>query len=68
MRDPNNKNSHSVMSYALGKCPFYDNLLQVITNFSKLKGTIDLISFMDGFFLFKFNCVEDLEIIIANGP
>ncbi|KAL0912348.1 hypothetical protein M5K25_018315 [Dendrobium thyrsiflorum] len=57
----------ALVGYSLGKRPFYEALLSTVTNLWKLKGTLKLISLSKGFFLFKFSCSEDFEMVWSKG-
>ncbi|KAL0915557.1 hypothetical protein M5K25_015983 [Dendrobium thyrsiflorum] len=57
----------ALVGYSLGKRPFYEALLSAVNNLWKLKGTLKLISLSEGFFLFKFSCSEDFEMVWSKG-
>ncbi|KAL0924531.1 hypothetical protein M5K25_005368 [Dendrobium thyrsiflorum] len=57
----------ALVGYSLGKRPFYEALLSAVHNLWKLKGTLKLISLSEGFFLFKFSCSEDFEMVWSKG-
>ncbi|KAI0494690.1 hypothetical protein KFK09_024833 [Dendrobium nobile] len=57
----------SLVGYSLGKRPFYESLLNAAKKLWALKGNIKLISLSDGFFLFKFSCREDFEMVWNKG-
>lgn len=56
-----------LVGYSLGKRPYYESLLSVEKWVWKLKGTFQLISLSDGFFLFKFSIAEDLDMVWSKG-
>ncbi|KAL0907971.1 hypothetical protein M5K25_005493 [Dendrobium thyrsiflorum] len=57
----------ALVGYSLGKRPFYEALLTAVHKLWKLKGNLKLISLSEGFFLFKFSCPEDLEMVWTKG-
>ncbi|XP_028553747.1 mucin-5AC-like [Dendrobium catenatum] len=57
----------ALVGYSLGKRPFYESLLNAVKKLWDLKGNIKLISLSDGFFLFKFSCREDFEMVWNKG-
>ncbi|XP_020672131.1 uncharacterized protein LOC110092094 [Dendrobium catenatum] len=50
---------------ALG--PFYEALLGAIKKTWSLSGSVQLLSLNDGFFLFRFSCREDFDIVWSRG-
>ncbi|KAL0917870.1 hypothetical protein M5K25_012971 [Dendrobium thyrsiflorum] len=57
----------ALVGYSLGKRPFYEALRSAVLKLWNLKGNIKLISVSDGFFLFKFSCSEDYDMVWSRG-
>ncbi|KAL0915110.1 hypothetical protein M5K25_015509 [Dendrobium thyrsiflorum] len=57
----------ALVGYSLGKRPFYEALLSAVQKLWSLKGNLKLISLSEGFFLFKFSCSEDFEMVWSKG-
>ncbi|PKU84257.1 RNA exonuclease 1 [Dendrobium catenatum] len=57
----------SLVGYSVGKRPYYEALLSTAKRIWKLKGTFQLITLSDGFFLFKFSNAEDYEMVWSKG-
>ncbi|XP_020683371.1 uncharacterized protein LOC110100275 [Dendrobium catenatum] len=57
----------ALVGYSFGKIPYYEALLSAVKKLWKLKGNIQLISLSEGFFLFKFSCVEDYDMVWTKG-
>ncbi|KAI0507741.1 hypothetical protein KFK09_013869 [Dendrobium nobile] len=57
----------ALVGYSLGNRPYYGALLNAVKRLWELKGNIKLISFSDGFFLFKFSCREDFDMVWNKG-
>ncbi|KAL0928336.1 hypothetical protein M5K25_000211 [Dendrobium thyrsiflorum] len=59
--------SHCLVGYSIGRRPFYEALLGAIKKSWKLKGSLQMLSLSDGFFLFKFACSEDMDLVWSRG-
>ncbi|KAL0919520.1 hypothetical protein M5K25_011618 [Dendrobium thyrsiflorum] len=56
-----------LVGYSVGRRPFYEALLAAVKKTWPLKGSIQLLSLSDGFFLFRFSCDEDYEMVWSRG-
>ncbi|KAL0912717.1 hypothetical protein M5K25_018709 [Dendrobium thyrsiflorum] len=56
-----------LVGYSVGKRPFYEALLAAVKKAWQLKGSLQLLSLSDGFFLFRFSCAEDFEAVWSRG-
>ncbi|XP_028553650.1 uncharacterized protein LOC110096650 [Dendrobium catenatum] len=56
-----------LVGYSIGRRPFYEALLGAINKTWNLKGSLQLLSLSDGFFLFRFSCVEDYDMAWSKG-
>ncbi|KAL0924089.1 hypothetical protein M5K25_004894 [Dendrobium thyrsiflorum] len=56
-----------LVGYSVGKRPFYEALLAAVKKTWDLKGSLQLLSLSDGFFLFRFSCAEDFDMIWSRG-
>ncbi|KAL0916672.1 hypothetical protein M5K25_014201 [Dendrobium thyrsiflorum] len=56
-----------LVGYSIGRRPFYKALLGAIQKTWTLKGSFQLLSLSEGFFLLHFSCVEDLEMAWSRG-
>ncbi|XP_020672720.2 uncharacterized protein LOC110092491 [Dendrobium catenatum] len=57
----------SLVGYSIGRRPFYEALLGFMKKTWALKGSLQLLSLSDGFFLLCFTCFEDYDKIWAKG-
>ncbi|KAI0527705.1 hypothetical protein KFK09_003310 [Dendrobium nobile] len=57
-----------LVSYSIGQRPYYKRLLASMNKLWKLKGSLSLISLYEGFFLLKFNNLEDYNMVWSGGP
>ncbi|KAL0920091.1 hypothetical protein M5K25_009199 [Dendrobium thyrsiflorum] len=56
-----------LVGYSVGRRPFYEALLAAVKKTWHLKGSLQLLSLSDGFFLFKFSCAEDFKTVWSRG-
>ncbi|XP_020687148.1 uncharacterized protein LOC110102962 [Dendrobium catenatum] len=56
-----------LVGYSIGRRPFYEALLGAIKKTWSLKGSVQLLSLSDGFFLLRFSCSEDYEMVWSRG-
>ncbi|KAL0910776.1 hypothetical protein M5K25_018861 [Dendrobium thyrsiflorum] len=56
-----------LVGYSVGRRPFYEALQEAIKKTWTIRGSVQILSLSDGFFLFKFSCVEDYESIWSRG-
>ncbi|KAL0911502.1 hypothetical protein M5K25_019650 [Dendrobium thyrsiflorum] len=56
-----------LVGYSVGRRPFYEALLKAIRNTWKLKGSFQLLSLSDGFFLLRFTSMEDYDMAWSKG-
>lgn len=56
-----------LVGYSIGRRPFYEALLGAINKTWSLKGSVKLLSLSDGFFLFRFTCQEDFDLVWSRG-
>ncbi|PKU62139.1 RNA exonuclease 1 [Dendrobium catenatum] len=56
-----------LVGYSIGRRPYYEALLGAIKKTWSLKGSVQLLSLNDGFFLFKFSCNDDYEMVWTRG-
>lgn len=59
---------NTIVGYVVGKCPFYHSLYAFARRSWSLKGTLDVFSRENGFFLFKFGLEEDARKVLDGGP
>ncbi|KAI0492474.1 hypothetical protein KFK09_026747 [Dendrobium nobile] len=59
--------SHYLVGYSIGRRPYYEALLGAIKKTWNLKGSPQMLSLSDGFFLFRFACSEDLNMVWSKG-
>ncbi|KAI0519488.1 hypothetical protein KFK09_006936 [Dendrobium nobile] len=57
-----------LIGYSIGRRPFYEALLGAINKTWSLKGSLQLLSLSDGFFLLRFSCVEDFDMAWSKVP
>ncbi|XP_028553644.1 uncharacterized protein LOC110106669 [Dendrobium catenatum] len=58
----------TLVGYSIGQRPYYERLLASMKKLWKLKGSMSLISLAEGFFLLKFNNLDDYNMIWSGGP
>ncbi|KAL0913715.1 hypothetical protein M5K25_017196 [Dendrobium thyrsiflorum] len=58
----------SLVGYSVGPRPTYLSLQNAIKKVWSIKGSVELLSLNDGFFLFKFTSPEDFEVAWSGGP
>ncbi|KAI0524922.1 hypothetical protein KFK09_004312 [Dendrobium nobile] len=58
----------SLVGYSIGPRPTYLSLLNAVKRAWNPKGSVELLSLNDGFFLFKFSAPEDYQTAWAGGP
>ncbi|XP_020679054.1 uncharacterized protein LOC110097149 [Dendrobium catenatum] len=56
-----------MVGYSIGRRPYYEALLSAVKKTWSLKGEVQLLSLNDGFFLFRFSCVDDFESVWSRG-
>ncbi|XP_028554509.1 uncharacterized protein LOC114580608 [Dendrobium catenatum] len=56
-----------VVGYSIGRRPYYEALLSAVKKTWNLKGSVQLLSLNDGFFLFRFSCAEDFNMVWSRG-
>ncbi|KAL0926599.1 hypothetical protein M5K25_002838 [Dendrobium thyrsiflorum] len=56
-----------LVGYSVGKRPFYEALHAAVRKSWSLKGSFELHSLNDGFFLFRFSCSEDFDTVWTRG-
>ncbi|XP_020697335.2 uncharacterized protein LOC110110279 [Dendrobium catenatum] len=56
-----------LVSYSIERRPYYEALLGAIKRTWSLKGSVQLLSLNDGFFLLRFSCVEDFDMVWSRG-
>ncbi|XP_020675198.1 uncharacterized protein LOC110094329 [Dendrobium catenatum] len=56
-----------LLGYSIGRRPYYEALLGAINKTWSLKGSLKLLSLNDGFFLLKFTCQEDFDMVWSRG-
>ncbi|PKU77052.1 hypothetical protein MA16_Dca001658 [Dendrobium catenatum] len=56
-----------LIGYSIGRRPFYEALLGAIKKTWSLKGSLQLLSLNEGFFLLRFSCQEDLDMAWSHG-
>ncbi|KAL0917549.1 hypothetical protein M5K25_012616 [Dendrobium thyrsiflorum] len=56
-----------LVGYSVGRRPFYEALLKAIRNTWTLKGSFQLLSLSEGFFLLRFTSMEDYEMAWSKG-
>ncbi|PKU74870.1 RNA exonuclease 1 [Dendrobium catenatum] len=56
-----------LVGYSIGRRPFYEALLGAINKTWTLKGSLQLLSLSDGFFLLRFSCEEDYDMAWSKG-
>ncbi|KAI0511835.1 hypothetical protein KFK09_012467 [Dendrobium nobile] len=56
-----------LVGYSVGRRPFYEALSGAIKKTWNLSGSVQLLSLNDGFFLFRFSCREDFDLIWSRG-
>ncbi|KAL0921281.1 hypothetical protein M5K25_008339, partial [Dendrobium thyrsiflorum] len=56
-----------LVGYSVGRRPYYEALHAAAKKSWPLKGSFQLISLSDGFFLFRFSCAEDFDTIWSRG-
>ncbi|KAI0488382.1 hypothetical protein KFK09_028212 [Dendrobium nobile] len=56
-----------LVGYSIGRRPFYEAFLGAINKTWALKGSVQLLSLSDGFFLFRFSCTEDFDMVWSKG-
>ncbi|XP_020674470.1 uncharacterized protein LOC110093811 [Dendrobium catenatum] len=59
--------SRCLVGYSIGRRPYYEALLGAIKKTWKLKGSLEMFSLSDGFFLFRFSCSEDFDTVWTKG-
>ncbi|KAI0510938.1 hypothetical protein KFK09_011549 [Dendrobium nobile] len=59
--------SHCLVRYSIGHRPYYEALLGAIKKTWNLKGSLQMLSLSDDFFLFHFACSEDLDMVWSKG-
>ena len=52
----------------LGARPVLDSLRMMVKRKWALRGEVDIAALQNGFFLFNFNCKEDLSFVLCGGP
>lgn len=57
----------SLIGHAISKRPFYEFLLVAIRKCWTFKGSLDLLTIESDFFLFKFTCKEDFDLVWNSG-
>ncbi|KAI0510655.1 hypothetical protein KFK09_011263 [Dendrobium nobile] len=57
-----------LVGYSIGPRPTYLSLLNVVKRAWNPKGSVDLLSLNDGFFLFKFSTPDDYQVAWTGGP
>ncbi|KAI0516631.1 hypothetical protein KFK09_009308 [Dendrobium nobile] len=60
--------SLSLVGYSIGPRPTYLSLMNALKKAWDLKGSMDMLSLNDGFFLFKFSSPEDYNSAWTGGP
>ncbi|KAI0523298.1 hypothetical protein KFK09_005693 [Dendrobium nobile] len=56
-----------LVGYSIGRRPFYEALSGAIKKTWTLIGSVQLLSLNDGFFLFRFSCREDYDLVWSRG-
>ncbi|PKU69397.1 uncharacterized protein LOC110112516 [Dendrobium catenatum] len=56
-----------LVGYSIGRRPFYEALQGAIKKTWSLKGSVQLLSLNDGFFLISFSCTEDYDMVWSWG-
>ncbi|KAI0524143.1 hypothetical protein KFK09_003507 [Dendrobium nobile] len=56
-----------LVGYSIGRRPYYEALLGAIRKTWTLKGSMQLLSLSDGFFLLRFTTMEDFEMAWSKG-
>ncbi|KAL0906374.1 hypothetical protein M5K25_024864 [Dendrobium thyrsiflorum] len=56
-----------LVGYSVGRRPFYEALQEAIKKTWPLKGSIQILSLSEGFFLFRFSCFEDYDSVWSRG-
>ncbi|KAL0903291.1 hypothetical protein M5K25_027660 [Dendrobium thyrsiflorum] len=56
-----------LVGYSIGRRPYYEALLTAIKKTWVLKCSLQLLSLSDSFFLFKFACSEDMDMVYSRG-
>ncbi|KAL0904023.1 hypothetical protein M5K25_026093 [Dendrobium thyrsiflorum] len=59
--------SFCLVGYSIGRRPFYEALLGAMGKTWKLKGSFQLLSLSEGFFLLRFSTVEDFDMVWNKG-
>ncbi|KAI0504773.1 hypothetical protein KFK09_015726 [Dendrobium nobile] len=59
--------SFCLVGYSIGRRPYYEALLGAIKKTWQLKGSVQLLSLSEGFFLLRFSCVEDYDMVWSRG-
>lgn len=52
----------------MGKCPYYPHLKACVLRLWKPKGTLEVLTHGNGFFMFKFFMKESMDRILEGGP
>ena len=52
----------------LGARPVLDSLRKMVKRKWALRGEVDIAPMQNGFFMFNFNCKEDLNLVLCGGP
>ncbi|KAI0515916.1 hypothetical protein KFK09_008586 [Dendrobium nobile] len=52
-----------LVGYSIGRRPFYEALSSAIKKTWSLTGSVQLLSLNDGFFLFRFTCRDDFDMV-----
>ncbi|KAI0522857.1 hypothetical protein KFK09_005242 [Dendrobium nobile] len=56
-----------LVGYSMGRRPYYEALLGAINKTWSLKGSLKLLSLNDGFFLIRFTCQDDFDMVWSKG-
>ncbi|KAI0505090.1 hypothetical protein KFK09_016047 [Dendrobium nobile] len=56
-----------LVGYSIGRRPYYEALLGAIKKTWSLKGSVQLLSLSEGFFLLRFSCSDDFEMVWSRG-
>ncbi|KAL0919886.1 hypothetical protein M5K25_012011 [Dendrobium thyrsiflorum] len=59
--------SFCLVGYSIGRRPFYEALLGAMGKTWKLKGSFQLLSLSEGFFLLRFSTAEDFDMVWNKG-
>ncbi|XP_020682798.1 uncharacterized protein LOC110099846 [Dendrobium catenatum] len=56
-----------LVGYSIGRRPYYEALLTAVKKTWNLEGSVQLLHLNDGFFLFRFSCAKDFDLVWTRG-